>query len=133
MRGVATLVGCLALLVAGAPRAQQAGPVPALSTGVLASFCAATGTDAEATLARGYCRGFLIGAGQYHAAVSQPGELAPIFCLPNPSPPIEAAQASFVAWAGANPALADTRAVEGVLRWAQATFPCPAAATGRRR
>ena len=142
MRHITSLAGGLALLavVAGGAFAQtaatqtavtQTGPaqaiVPALTTGVLAALCGATGGDAESATAVGYCRGFIIGVGQYAVAMSRPGGIRPVFCLPTPSPTQDVAQASFVAWAAANPQYTDDKAVDGLLRWAAATYPCAAA------
>jgi hypothetical protein len=122
----------LALAVgASAASAQTAGSPPAavstLTTGTLAEICAS-----EVDTARGYCRGFLVGVGQYHGEVTRPGGRAPIFCLPDPAPTLEAAQAGFVAWAAANPQSAGEKAVDGLLRWAAATYPCPTPARPRR-
>ncbi len=109
--------------------AAHAGGVSAQSgivtTAQLGEACA----SAEAVPAA-YCRGFLIGAGQFHAVVtSPPAGRAPVFCLPpDASPTVEQAQAGFAAWARANPQHGAERAVEGVTRWAAAAFPCPAAA-----
>jgi hypothetical protein len=94
--------------------------VSTLTTATLGELCA---SDVEA--ARGYCRGFLVGVGQYHAEVTRPGGRAPIFCLPEPTPTLEAAQASFAAWSRANAQHGGEKAVDGLLRWAAATYPCP--------
>lgn len=136
MRHITSLAGGLALLAAaaGGAFAQTAvaqATVPALTTGVLAALCGATGGDAESATATGYCRGFIIGVGQYAAAMSRPGGIQPIFCLPTPSPTQDVAQASFVAWVAANPQYTDDKAVDGLLRWAATTYPCAAAAPRR--
>jgi len=138
MRNVFTLAGALMLLagaVGGAASAQgqatAASPaVTPLSTATLANLCGATG-EGEAAMARGYCRGFIIGVGQYHAEITRSGGPRPAFCLPDPAPSLEAAQASFVAWAASNPQYASDKAVDGLLRWASTAYPCPQA-TARR-
>lgn len=126
----------LALAVgAGAASAQTAGQAAgsppaaasAVTTAALAELCA---SDVET--ARGYCRGFLVGVGQYHTEVTRPGGRAPIFCLPDPAPTLEAAQASFAAWSRANPQHGGEKAVDGLLRWAAATYPCPTPAAPAR-
>lgn len=103
--------------------ATTAGPVlaqsAAVGTGPLAELCAAANPAAQ-----GYCRGFLIGAGQYHATITAPGGLDPLFCLPAPAPSVDQAQAAFVVWARANPQHANERAIDGVMRWAASAFPC---------
>lgn len=133
MRFVTTLAGSLALLAAtigGAPaQTPPAGPV---TTGNLASLCGASLSEEVGHVSQAFCRGLIVGAGQYHTEISRPGGRAAIFCLPTPTPTLEAAQASFVAWAAANPQYSSALAVDGVLRWAAATYPCPTAASARR-
>jgi Rap1a immunity proteins len=148
MRHARRIVACTAsaalALSPGLARAQG-GPVPGgsgVTTAGLAQLCAAGGgTDTVSAAAVGSCRGFMIGVGQYHAELTTRGAgRPPVFCLPQPSPTIEAAQDSFVAWSRANPQHADEKALIGLMRWAAATFPCTAtsarapsaASTGRR-
>jgi hypothetical protein len=132
MRLLTSWMGGAALLaLATAQAAAQSPVVPALTTGVLAALCGARGTDAESTTAAGYCRGFLVGVGQYHVEISRPGGIRPAFCLPEAAPTLEVAQASFVAWAAAHPQHRDDKAVDGLLRWAAATYPCAAPAPRR--
>lgn len=137
MRHVRSWLGGAALLALAAGPSWGQAPatavVPALSTGVLASLCAATGTDPDSTTAAGYCRGFIVGVGQYHVEISRPGGILPAFCLPQPTPSLDFAQASFVAWVNANPQHRDSKAVDGLLRWASATYPCAAPAAAPRR
>ena len=101
----------------GGAAAAQTGPV---TTGPLAELCASSDAAAVA-----YCRGFLVGAGQYHEASTARGGLSPIFCLGDVMPTVEQAQAAFVAWARANPQYAGDRAIDGVMRWATTAYPCP--------
>jgi hypothetical protein len=109
-----------------------AGPVMAqgtttmaepVSMATLASICAATSPNAESPLT-GYCRGFMVGAGQYHTSISAATGRR-IFCLPEPSPTIEAVQQAFVGWARANTQYGQERAIDGLMRFAAATYPCP--------
>jgi hypothetical protein len=115
--------GAAALLIGQSAAAQT--PTRGITTATLAEACASEARDSAATIAVGFCRGFMAGAGQYHREMS--ANRPSIFCLPTPSPSFEAAQASFVAWAKANPELGEEQAVDGMLRWAAATYPCPAA------
>ena len=119
-------LGLAALAASAAPTLAQPGPV---ITGQLAELCGSLDPAASA-----YCRGFLTGAGQYHVAVTAPGALDPIFCLPTPSPSLDQSQSAFVAWARANPQFANERAIDGVMRWAASAYPCPppAPVTNRR-
>lgn len=127
----AMAAGVLAL-VAGLPVAHAQGR--GVTTDTLATACAEAARDAPSATAVGFCRGFMAGAGQYHLEIST--DRPAIFCLPTPSPSFEAAQASFVAWARANPQYGGEQAVDGLMRWAAATYPCAAeapATRGRRR
>lgn len=120
----------LAATVAGGVAPAQTTAGSAVTTGQLGELCASPEATPQA-----YCRGFLIGVGQYHASVTAaPGGVSrPVFCIPaEPSPTVEQAQASFAAWARANPQHAGERAADGLARWAVATFPCPAPARARR-
>ncbi|WP_372617352.1 Rap1a/Tai family immunity protein [Falsiroseomonas sp.] len=148
MRCARRIVACTvaAPLVLGPGLAlAQGGPAPGgigVTTAELAQLCAAGGgTDAASAVAVGACRGFMVGVGQYHAELTTAAAgRPPVFCLPEPSPTFDAAQASFVAWSRANPQHAGEKAVIGLMRWAAATFPCAAtparapsaAASGRR-
>ncbi len=110
--------------------AAQAQPLPGdavqpVSTGTLRNLCSTPTTDPNAAIAVGFCRGFMIGVGQYHAGISGPGGARPIFCLPNPTPTLETVQADFVAWAAGNPQYAVEKAVDGLMRFAAAAYPCP--------
>lgn len=127
-------LGGLALLAlaAGPVQAQAPAPLPQLSTGVLAALCGASGMDADSRMAVGYCRGFIVGVGQYHIEITRPGGILPAFCLPQPAPTLEFVQTSFVAWVADNPDQAETKAVDGLMRWAANTYPCAAPASPRR-
>ena len=122
-------MAAMAALAAGTTAAQERG----ITTATLAETCRSAGGDVAGATALGFCRGFMTGAGQYHREIS--AHRPPIFCLPTPSPSFEAAQASFVAWAAANAQYADAPALDGLLRWAAATYPCatPGPTPARRR
>ncbi len=133
MRFLSAVSGALALL---ALPAMAQTPTP-LATSTLATLCSASGTEGDAAIGVGYCRGFIVGVWQYHTVISSPGGLAPIFCLPQAAPTLGEAQVAFVAWTQANPEYASIPASDGVLRWAAAAYPCPtpppAPARARRR
>ncbi|MBV9775618.1 MAG: hypothetical protein JO143_01070 [Acetobacteraceae bacterium] len=123
MRYATSMAAGLAMLVVGlgTARAETASSV-GVTTGDLAKACSDTQNEA----ATGYCRGFMTGVGQYSADMTGGrGRDSPIFCLPSPSPTLETAQASFAAWAQANPQYASERAADGLMRWAATTYPCP--------
>jgi hypothetical protein len=126
----------IALGMGAGPALAQPGVtqgVERLSTADLVSICAASAPNAESPLTA-FCRGFIIGVGQYHQQVSAASG-RPIFCVPNPSPTIEQVQVAFVQWARANEGFGRESAVDGLGRFAQATYPCPPqpAAPARRR
>lgn len=121
-------------VLALASGAAQAQPQPAssmLTTATLAELCGAAPSVSEAP-ATAFCRGFIIGAGQYHHAAKRPNERA-LFCLPTPGPTQQEFQTAFAAWARANPQFGSERAVEGLARFVSATYPCPPAQPARAR
>ena len=81
-----------------------------------------------------YCQGFLTAAGQYHALLyPAAGPTRPIFCVPSPGPSIAESGLGFAAWARSNPQHAREPALDGLLRWAQSSFPCAQAAAAPAR
>ena len=95
-------------------------------TGDLAALCSAPAQDPMHTAALNWCHGFMVGAGQYHHSVADAGAAhRRLFCLPTPEPTLEQARLAFVAWARAHPEHASERAVDGLTRFATATWPCP--------
>ena len=135
MRHITSLLGAMLLAAAAASAsAQPASPGP-LSTATLANLCAAPDGEGDLAHAQGFCRGFLIGAWQYHTEITRPGGRPPIFCLaPAAAPSLAEAQAAFVSWAAAHAQYADDKAIDGLLRWAATAYPCqtPARAGGNR-
>ena len=126
MRLATMLAAGLAVLSIDVGIARAQAPTSTVTTAMLAEACGASGTDMIGATAIGYCRGFITGAGQYHTEMST--GRTPIFCLPtSPSPTLEAVQVSFVAWARSNPQRAEEKALDGLLRWAADTYPCPPA------
>ena len=103
-------------------------------TSDLAALCGASGEESLGQAALGYCQGFIVGAGQYHRALSAEGGVhRPIFCLPNPSPTFDQARSSFVAWARSNPQHGGEPAIDGLTRFAAETYPCSGAPAARPR
>ena len=139
-----SLAGAAALLLAAAPAvlpkdaAAQTAPrgVPR-TVAELAAVCAIGPDSPDHVAASFFCRGFLAGVGQYHGATHPVGRgPAPIFCVPEPPPTLGSAVTGFVAWARANPQHGEEAAVDGLMRYAAATWPCPpepTRGTGRRR
>jgi hypothetical protein len=80
-----------------------------------------------------YCQGFLTSFGQYHALLHPAGgPIRPLFCVPSPGPSIAESGLAFAAWARSNPTHSNEPALDGLVRWAQASFPCPAPAAAPR-
>jgi hypothetical protein len=96
----------------------------------LAELCAADPTTEGGVAARAWCHGFIIGAGQYHSslAAADPARER-LFCLPETTPTLDQVRSDFVAWARANPQYGSDKAVDGLMRFAVATWPCPPTAT----
>lgn len=130
----------LALAIAGGALAAQPAAaqgqttIPAFTAADLARACGPSAGDANAMASRSVCYAVLVAVGQTHAIYSSGrGAARPVFCMPDPSPTMETVSAAFVSWVAANQQHAGARAAEGVLRFAAATYPCPAPAPARRR
>ena len=139
---VVTSAAAVALLAGVGPAAAQQGSgapaaatnVPGRSVADLATLCDAGLQDPSRPDALGYCDGFIVGVGQFHASLTAAGGAQrPIFCVPNPQPTLNQAAAAFVAWTRANPQHANERAVDGLMRFAAETYPCPTAPAARPR
>lgn len=108
-------------------------PIHARTVAELAAICApAPGIGPVVRLeAIAYCQGFFTAAAQYRAAVHRPraGQAAsrrpPVFCPPSPPPSVAQVATGFSEWAASQPHRAAEPALEGVLRFARATYPCP--------
>jgi hypothetical protein len=121
-------------LAAGTAQAQPRQVDHVETTADLAAVCEPTTTGIARLEAIAYCQGFLTSAGQYHALMYPAGgPVRPLFCVPNPGPTIAESGIGFARWARENPSYAPEPALDGLLRWAQARFPCPPAPTPRRR
>ncbi|ONG55971.1 hypothetical protein BKE38_07360 [Pseudoroseomonas deserti] len=132
-------------LASGAALAQgaagtAAAPEPVTQVSTVADLAAICDPAAGSPLrleSIAYCQGFITAAGQYHAALNPPGSAVsrPLFCVPTPAPTVAQTGLGFAAWARANPAHNAEPALDGLLRYAQATYACPpqAAAQPARR
>lgn len=120
------------LAVAPAFAQQAAGNLPVAAfqvrtAGDLAALCGVVQTDPNYVAAIHFCHGFLQGVGQYHGAVRPVGgRVAPMFCPPEPRPPVGQVAGAFASWARASPQYANESAIDGLSRWARATYPCAA-------
>lgn len=124
----------LAVLLASGAASAQPRPIDHVQTVAdLALVCDPTMTGVARLEAIAYCQGFLTSAGQYHALLYPSGRpVRPLFCVPNPGPTIAQSGIAFARWARENPSYANEPALDGMLRWAQGSFPCAAEPTSRR-
>jgi hypothetical protein len=118
---------CLALsLVLGAPLAHAADDAAfQLRTAAdLARLCAVPADNPRHPAAVHMCQGYLVGVHHLHAAALEPSETGGLYCLPETPPSRNDAAAAFAEWVGTTPGAGDLPTVEGVMRWAAATYPC---------
>ena len=90
----------------------------------LVDLCAVRDGDPMVESARGFCYGFLTGAGNYHRAVTAGKDSQPLFCLPEPKMSRAEAAHLFVSWGRANPRHLKEAPIDGLIRFAVATWPC---------
>jgi hypothetical protein len=129
----AALVGWSAAAAAQAPPQTVPRRVPHTVT-ELANVCGIPEGSPDRTIARYFCGGFLAGASQFHGALYPVGgPRQPMFCPPDPPPSLPQAMDAFVAWARANPQFGNETAVDGLIRFAAQTYPCPPEAPRARR
>jgi len=97
------------------------------TTGDLAALCGAQPGTANYVAAIHMCQGYMIGVHHFHEALAAEID-EDVYCEPEPNsadaPARDQVTAMFVDWVAANPSVASTEALDGFLRWANATFPC---------
>ena len=129
------LTTALAALVVVPAMAQQRGQQPdgtdlidhVRTVSDLARVCDPSWRGVPQLEAIAYCQGFLTGAGQYHTLLHPTGGRSrPLYCIPTPGPTVAEGGVAFTAWARSNPQHGNEAALDGMLRWAQATYPCNA-------
>jgi len=132
---ILVVAGFAASLAAVAPMAV-AQPAPGASSPAvthvqtaqdLAAVCDPAWGGVPRLEAIAYCQGFLTGFGQYHALLHPAGgRLRPLFCVPTPGPTIAESGIAFAGWVRADPGRGNEAALDALVRWAQASFPCAA-------
>ncbi|MFV0474264.1 MAG: Rap1a/Tai family immunity protein [Pikeienuella sp.] len=124
MKNFVTVAAAATLMAPGAAMAEEADFL--VATGAdLAALCSAAPADADYAAAIHMCQGFIVGVDQFHTAVMQDEAGAGIYCLPPAGAPSrDEAAASFAAWVAETPRAGDLRAVEALVRWAAAVYPC---------
>ena len=99
----------------------------------LAALCDPSPNNPRRLESIAYCQGYVTAVGHYHAALHPESAVQPpLYCLPNPPPTIAESGLAFAAWARQNPQHNSEPAVEGLLRWAGTTYPCPTSTPPRR-
>lgn len=104
--------------------AATAAEVEVRTAGDLVNICAIADDDPMVEGARGFCYGFLSGAANYHRSVNAGKKGKPLFCPPEPRISRAEAAKLFVAWGRANPQHMAEAPVDGLMRFATATWPC---------
>jgi hypothetical protein len=99
----------------------------------LIEICAPAKDDPMMTAAINYCHGFAEGAVVVEEAHEGHRDVRKLFCLPSPPPPHGSEITKFTAWANARPSRLDDPAVDGMFIYLAETYPCPQAATRKRR
>ncbi len=80
-----------------------------------------------------YCQGYITAAVQFHQLTRSVGRGVPLFCVAGRGPSIAESGVGFAAWARDHRQYADEPALDGLLRWAQVSFPCQGRGPGPRR
>ncbi len=122
-----------ALLAAAFAGALAAGPARAAdeaafmidTTSDLARLCAVQVGSPLFGSAIHMCHGYLLGVHHFHTALAaEIGE--DVYCIERvqPTPTRDQVVAAFVAWVGETPGAGETEALDGLLTWAAATYPC---------
>jgi Rap1a immunity proteins len=123
-------------LTAGATIASAAvmqSQFPPRTVHDLIEICAPAKEDPMMTAAVNYCHGFAQGAILVEEAHEAQRSARKLFCLPSP-PPAEGSEiGNFIAWANSLPSRLDEPAIDGMFIYLAETYPCPQAATGKRR
>ena len=125
--------GALAALgLGGAPASAQEHVTHVRTASELASVCDPQIAGVPRLESIAYCQGFLTSFAQYHALTHPAGRSRQLFCMPNPGPSVAESGIAFARWTHSNTQHAAEPALDGLLRWAETTHPCPAEPAPRR-
>lgn len=110
-----------------------ASPAPAADTeafvidtaGDLARLCAVQREHPNYLQALHMCHGYLVGVHHFHAALAAAMDRG-VYCIETvePRPTRDEVVADFAAWALETPGAAEREAIDAVLDWAAAAYPC---------
>ncbi|MEM6487482.1 MAG: Rap1a/Tai family immunity protein [Pseudomonadota bacterium] len=115
----------LALGVGGAARAADEVHFMVDTAGDLAALCGSDPSSANYVAAIHMCQGFILGAHHFHEALGIASE-DDVYCEEqrSPAPTRDEVMAEFAVWMAENPDLAEAEAIEGLMAYAAAAFPC---------
>jgi hypothetical protein len=133
---LASVLGAAAVVSAPAAAEISEQTFRSGRAGDLATLCATSESSPGGVAARAWCNAFIVATGQYHNALAAANPaLERVYCLPDPNMTLDQVRTAFVNWAQAHPESAGERAVDGLMRFAGTTWPCPrpVASDGRRR
>jgi len=108
----------LVCLLASSSRAVEPDHFLVRSTADLVKLCSVHGESQHAVEAIHFCHGYVVGAVQYHLAITEPGDRSRLLCIQEPRPDRDSTVAEFVAWAREEP-----RVREGVRSRRALPFP----------
>lgn len=126
-RSLIAALAALALLPLPSSAATTAESFDLRNAADLVDLCDVPESDPMADASRGFCYGFLSGAGSYHRAITSGKNARPLFCPPQPRVSRAEAARLFVGWGRANPQYLAETPVDALIRFAVATWPCPQA------
>jgi hypothetical protein len=106
---------------------QAANEVEMRTAQDLVNVCAVPDDDPNVEGARAFCYGFLSGTASYHASINAGKKAKPLYCLPEGGVSRAEGARLFVAWARANSKHLGEAPVDGLMRFAAATWPCKTA------
>jgi hypothetical protein len=104
--------------------AAQPEDFQARTTAEFAKLCDADPTSSGYAEAVQFCYGYITGAAQFYYAALGPEGIAPIACPPAGVTRQQAVD-MFLTWAQAHPELMNEEPIQGLMRAAAATWPCP--------
>jgi len=104
--------------------ATTAADLELRTAGDLMNICGTADNDPLFEGASGFCYGFLSGTAHYHRSANAGKKGKPLYCLPEGGVSRADAAARFVAWGRANPQFMSEPPVDGLMRFAAATWPC---------
>jgi hypothetical protein len=89
------------------------------------ALCTADAKDPLYKEAIHFCHGYLLGAVDYHEAITAGPEGKRLFCPPAKEPTRDEALALYLKWVAAHPRYMDEKPVETEFRFLMEQWPCP--------